>query len=137
MSNLAANPAAVPYVLLQTVLGALLKKTQDHSVCYSPSSGAGYEPVRGAAVTANFIGRDRDESFAQARVSRSVSRLLFGHGFGAISSPCGSSLFCFNSLPHHAKITCWGPRTCVALRVTVSLEILFGKYAEKISPEPP
>ena len=73
-------------------------------------------------MSAHFIGQERDESFVPARVCRFVSRLLFGHGFGANSSPCGSSLFCFN---------------CVALRVTVSLEILFGKYAEKISPEPP
>jgi hypothetical protein len=25
----------------------------------------------------------------------SVSRLLFGHGFGAIPAPCGNSFFCF------------------------------------------
>jgi single-strand DNA-binding protein len=47
---------------------------------------------------------------------------LFGHRFGAFHAPCGSSLFCFG---------------CAALRVTVSLHILFGKNAEKISPEPP
>jgi single-strand DNA-binding protein len=47
---------------------------------------------------------------------------LFGHRFGAFHAPCGSSLFCFG---------------CAALRVTVSLQILFGKNAEKISPEPP
>jgi hypothetical protein len=122
MSNQAANPAALPYVSLQTVLRTFPNRTQDHSVCYSPSSGVGHEPVRRAAVTANFIGRDRDESFAPARVCRYVSRLLFGHGFGDKSSPCGSSLFCFG---------------CATLRVTVSLEILFGKYAEKISAEPP
>jgi hypothetical protein len=47
---------------------------------------------------------------------------LFGHRFGAIHAPCGSSLFCFGY---------------AALRVTVSLEILFAKDAEKISPDPP
>jgi hypothetical protein len=88
-------------------------------------------------MSANFLDRDADGNFGPECVCRSVSRLLFGHGFGACPSPCGSSLFCFHSLPHHAKIACRGPRTCVALRVTVSLEILFGKYAAKISPEPP
>jgi single-strand DNA-binding protein len=41
---------------------------------------------------------------------------------GFFHAPCGSSLFCFG---------------CAAIRVTVSLQILFGKKAEKISPEPP
>jgi hypothetical protein len=47
---------------------------------------------------------------------------LFGHRFGAFHAPGGSLLFCFG---------------CAALRVTVSLQILFGKHAEKISPDPP
>jgi single-strand DNA-binding protein len=47
---------------------------------------------------------------------------LFGHRFGAFHAPCGNSLFCFGY---------------AALRVTVSLQILFGKNAEKISREPP
>jgi hypothetical protein len=122
MSNHAANPAAVPYVSPQFVLWALPNQTQDHPVCHLPSSAVGHRPSRRATVSANFIGRERNESFVGARVCRSVSRLLFGHGFGASPAPCGSSFFCFN---------------CVALRVTVSLQILFGKYAEKISLEPP
>jgi hypothetical protein len=122
MSNHAANPAAVPYVSPQFVLWALPNRTQDHPICHLPSSAVGHRPSRGEAVWANLIGRERNESFVRARVCRYVSRLLFGHGFGASPAPCGSSLFCFN---------------CVALRVTVSLQILFGKYAEKISPEPP
>jgi single-strand DNA-binding protein len=47
---------------------------------------------------------------------------LFGHRLGAFHAPCGNSLFCFGF---------------AALQVTVSLQILFGKNAEKISPEPP
>ena len=124
MSNQAAIPAATPYVSLQSVLRALLAMAQSHLVCDSPSSAVGQRPARGAAESAYFIGQERDESYVPARVSRSVSRLLLGHGFGTYSSPCGSSLFCF----------CF----CFAsLRVTVSLQILFGKYAEKISPDPP
>ena len=45
-----------------------------------------------------------------------------GTASGHFRAPCGSSLFCFG---------------CAALRVTVSLQILFGKYTEKISPDPP
>jgi hypothetical protein len=116
---------------------ALPNPIQGYPVCRVPSSRVGHRPSRRAAVSANFSGREWDESFAPARVCRSVSRLLFGHGFGANPAPCSSSLFCFHSLSHHAKIACRGPRTCVALRVTVSLQILFGKYAAKISPEPP
>jgi hypothetical protein len=41
---------------------------------------------------------------------------LFGHTLGAFHAPCGSSLFCFGS---------------AALRVTVSLEILFAKDAKR------
>jgi len=122
MSNHAANPAAVPYVSFQTVRPALPNPIQGYPVCRVPSSCVGHRPSRRAAVSANFSGREWDESFAPVRVCRSVSRLLFGHGFGAYPSPCGSSLFCFRS---------------TALRVTVSLQILFGKYAAKISPEPP
>src|SRR5271156_7244004 len=66
--------------------------------------------------------QDADENFALACVCHSVSHLLLRHRFGAFHAPCGSSLFCFG---------------CAALRVTVSLQILFGKNAEKISPEPP
>ena len=75
-----------------------------------------------AAMARNFRGQDADENFAPACVCRFVSRLLHGHCFGAYPAPCGSSLFCFG---------------CAALRVTVSLQILFAKFSEKISPEPP
>jgi peptide methionine sulfoxide reductase MsrB len=73
-------------------------------------------------MSVNFIRRNSDGSFGPEGVFRSVSRPLFGHCFGAIPAPCGGLLFCFDE---------------VALRVTASLEILFGKYVEKISPEPP
>ena len=109
MSNHAANPAAMPYVSLQTGLSALPTVAKNHSIYDSPSSGAGPWPVRGATLSANFISQERDESCVPACVFRYVSRLLFGHGFGAHPSPCGSSLFCFHSLPHHAKIACRGP----------------------------
>jgi hypothetical protein len=73
-------------------------------------------------MSVNFTCGNADGSFGPEGVFRSVSRLLLGHCFGAISAPSGGSLFCFDE---------------VALRVTASLQILFGEYAEKISPEPP
>lgn len=122
MSNHAAIPAAPPSVFPKGALRALPNLLQDYSVCYSPSSRVGERPPRRAAMSAYFIGRARDESYVPQRVSRSVSRVLFGHCFRACPAPGGSSLFCFSS---------------TALRVTVSLQILFGKYSEKISPDPP
>jgi len=73
-------------------------------------------------MSVNFLDRDSNASFGPEGVSRSVSRLLLGHGFGAIPAPCGSSLFCFGT---------------AALRVTASGQILFAKCSEKTSPEPP
>ena len=122
MSNHAAIPAAPPCVFFKSGLPAVPNATQDHSGRYSPSSSIEHRPAKRAALSADFIGQERDESFVPACVSRSVSRVLFGHCFRACPAPGGSSLFCFG---------------CATLRVTVSLQILFGKYAEKISPDPP
>ena len=122
MSNQAAIPAAPPCVFLKSGLRALPNPKQDHSGWYSLSSRVGQRPARRAAVSAQFISRERDESYVPERVSRSVSRVLFGHCFRAFPAPGGSSLFCFG---------------CATRWVTVSLQILFAKYAEKISPDPP
>ena len=48
-----------------------------------------------AAEGVNFHSQDADENFALACVCRSLSRLLFGHRFGACHAPVGGSLFCF------------------------------------------
>jgi len=122
MSNHAAIPAAMRYVFPKSALWSILNTTQLHSGWYSRSSSVEHRPAKRAAVAAHFVGRERDGSYVPERVSRSVSRVLFGHCFRACPAPGGSSLFCFCS---------------AALRVTVSLEILFGKDAEKISPGPP
>jgi hypothetical protein len=137
MPNQAAIPAASPYVFLKMGLRELSNPAHHYSVCDSPSSRVGQGPARRAALSSVLVGQEGDENYVLARVSRSVSRLLFGHCFGAYPAPGGSSLFCFGSFPQHAKTTCRGPRTWATLRVTVSLQILFGKYAEKISPDPP
>ena len=122
MPNQAAIPAAPPCVFPKRGLRVLPNPMEHHSGWYSPSSRVGQRSPRRAAVSADFISRERDESDVPVRVSRSVSRVLFGHCFRACPAPGGSSLFCFSS---------------TALRVTVSLQILFGKYSEKISPDPP
>jgi len=122
MSNQAAIPAAPPSVFLKSGLRALPTLLEGYLVCCSPFSGGGRIPARRAAISADCMGRERNESYVQACVSRSMSRVLFGHCFRACPAPGGSSLFCFG---------------CATRRVTVSLQILFGKYAEKISPDPP
>jgi hypothetical protein len=73
-------------------------------------------------MAVKFSSQDADENVAPACVCRSVSRLFLGHRFGAFHAPCGSSLFCFG---------------CAALRVTVSLQIVVGKYTKEISRDPP
>ncbi|WP_035355115.1 hypothetical protein [Edaphobacter aggregans] len=83
---------------------------------------SGLAHSKGTAMSVSIRGRDSDGSFAPEGVSRSVSRLLLGHGVGAMPAPCGGSLFCFGT---------------AALRVTVSRQIYFAKCSEKISPEPP
>src|SRR5262249_43428422 len=119
--NHAAIPAAMQCVFSKSRLLAVPNLTHHHSVYCSPSC-VGKRPPSRAAMSAEFIGRKGNESYVSDRVSGSVSRVLFGHGFRAYPAPGGRSLFCFCS---------------AALRVTVSLQILFGKYAEKISPDPP
>ena len=137
MSNHAANPAALPNLSLKTARIGIPNQTLGNGLTHTQSSRGGCARLEVQRVRATFLDRYADRNFGPVCVCRYVSRLLFGHGFGANPAPCSSSLFCFHSLSHHAKIACRGPRTCVALRVTVSLQILFGKYAAKISPEPP
>ncbi len=126
MSNHAANPAASPSLSLRTADWRFRADPEpDSTAAELPirSPWIGLEPLKvHLRMLANFLDQDADGNFGPVCVCRYVSRLLFGHGFGANPAPCGSSLFCFSS---------------TALRVTVSLQILFGKYAAKISPEPP
>ena len=137
MSRFAAKPAASSYPPLCMVEKANRSFPTGNGGCELRALRGGLDRSNAAAMAANFIDQRVDENFAPACVYRSVSRRMLGHGFGAIHAPGGSSLFCFGSPPHHATIACRGPRIFAALRVTVSLQILFGKYTEKISPDPP
>jgi hypothetical protein len=122
MPKLPANPAVLPPPHRCTVtqanesLSTVIGKARMHSLC-GVLNGS-----KVAAIAANFLRRDADEVLGLGCVCRIASRRLFGHCVGGLPAPGGNSLFCFG---------------CASLRVTVSLEILFGKYTEKICPDPP
>ena len=122
MSTQAANPAALPHLSLCVIE----QPVESFAACNGggvqrSSSGVMFRS-KAIAIATEFCRRNANDKFGPVFVSRFVSRRLLGHGFGALHAPCGSSLFCFGY---------------AALRVTVSLQILFAKSAEKISPEPP
>ena len=122
MSVQAANPVAPPQLSLCVIDQATESFPALNGGCRQRSS---YEVVARSetvAMAGDFCSRTADENFAPVCVSRFVSRRLLSHGFGALHAPCGNSLFCFG---------------CAVLRITVSLQILFGECAEKISPDPP
>jgi len=122
MSVQAANPVALPQLSLCAIEQATENIPARNGWCRQRSS---YEVVArstAVAIAMAFCSRNADENFGPVCVNRFVSRRLLSHGFGALHAPCGSSLFCFG---------------CAALRITVSFQILFGEYAEKISLDPP
>ena len=123
MSTFAANPAGLPHLSPRAPGGAGEQEPSDVQRRWrtSPLCG-GHASSNRAVIAVAFCGQRADDNFTLARVCRYVSRLCSGTASGLFHAPCGSSLFCFG---------------CAALRVTVSLQILFGKNAEKISPEPP
>jgi hypothetical protein len=56
---------------------------------------------------------------------------------GPIRRPAAARSSALALFPNTQRPRVGDPETCATLRVTVSLQILFGKYAEKISPDPP
>src|ERR1035437_2520442 len=122
MSVDGANPAGLPHVSLGMVEWANKSLPRFNGGGELHSSCDGHASSNRAVIAVAFCSQRADDNFALARVCRYVSRLCSGTASGLSHAPCGSSLFCFG---------------CAALRVTVSLQILFGKNAEKISPEPP
>ena len=122
MSIQAANPVALPHLSPCTVERAFESLPACNGGGRQRSSYGVMGRSKAVAIAANLCSQIGDENFAPVCVSRFVSRRLLSHGFGALHAPCGNSLFCFGY---------------AALRITVSLQILFGEYAEKISPDPP
>jgi hypothetical protein len=90
-----------------------------------------------APIAANFSRQGADENCGLGCVCRSASRRMFGHCFGGLPAPGGNSLFCFGYHPSTQQTLARGPRFFAAHRVTVSLQIFFGKYTEKVCPDPP
>ena len=121
MSSLAANPFGFPFVLVVKIIPAnegYLTRPD------APDGATVGEPLatrrRVRWRPTSFV-RKKDENSALGFVCRPISRFL-GHCYGGEPAPGGNSLFCFG---------------CAALRVTVSLQNLFGKYTEKVCQDPP
>ena len=122
MSFVAANPAGFSH------LSPCLVERANKSLPRC-NGGGGLRPNCGghadssrAAIVANVRGQCTDENFALGRACRYVSRLCSGTASGLFMRPAAARSSASAAPP---------------LRVTVSLKILFGKNAEKISPEPP
>jgi hypothetical protein len=122
MSNVAANPAVLPPLCPCTVTQASQNPSTAKGNARVHCLYGGLGGSKTAAIAANFACQGADENCGLGCVCRSASRRLFGHCFGGLPAPGGNSLFCFGYAAHG---------------VTVSLEILFGKFTEKICPDPP
>ena len=122
MSISAANPAGLPHVSLCVVGLPNESAPRCNGGGELHLSCTGHANSERALTVVAFRSQSAKKNVALKSVCRYVSRLCSGTASGLFHAPCGSSLFCFG---------------CAALRVTVSLQILFGKNAEKISPEPP
>ena len=122
MSNVAANPAVLPplYPCMVTQAIQSFSKSNGNVRVHSPYGVLDGSKVAG--IAANFPRQNANENCGLGCACRIASRRLFGHCFGGLPAPGGDSLFCFGF---------------AALRVTVSLQILFGEYSEKICPDPP
>jgi hypothetical protein len=95
MSNHAANAAATPYVSLKSAwrrTASFLRRNYGGDL---PLLRGVMDSSNEPTVLANFLAQSADGDFGPEPASRFVSRLLFGHGFGAYPAPCGSALFCF------------------------------------------
>src|ERR1700681_2574203 len=121
MSISAANPAGLPHLSLSMVERANKSLPRFNGGGELHPSCDRHASSERAVTAVAFRSQCPDETFAEECLPLCIPP-LFGHRFGAFHAPCGSSLFCFGY---------------AALRVTVSLQILFAKSAEKISPEPP
>ena len=137
MSNAAANPAVLPPLCLCMVPQASLTFSRGSGKARVHSPYGVLARSKTAAIAANFSRQRADENCGLGCVCRSASRRMFGHCFGGLPAPGGNSLFCFGYHPSTQQSRARGPRFYAALRVTVSLEISFGKYTEEICRDPP
>jgi len=122
MSISAANPAGLPHVSLCIVGLANESAPSRNGGGELHPSCDGHANSERALIVVAFRSQGAHENFALESVCRYVSRLCSGTASGLFMRPAAT------------RSSASG---CAALRVTVSLQILFGKDAEKISPEPP
>jgi hypothetical protein len=95
MSFHAVNPAALPYLSPRVVRRANLSPQTCNGGGELRASCGGHTSSNRAAMGVSFGRQGTDENFAPVWVSRSVSRPLLGHCFGAKPAPSGSASFCF------------------------------------------
>ena len=95
MSRLAANPAALPSLSLRTADTAISMPMTPNSGAKLPSDWVGMGGSSASAIAPDFFSQSTDENFGLVCVCRYVSRLLLGHGFGAIPAPGGTAPLCF------------------------------------------
>jgi hypothetical protein len=95
MSSHAVNPAALPRLSSRLVRRANPSSQTCNGGGELRASCGGHANSNWAAMGVNFYRQGTDENFAPVWVSRSVSRPLLGHCFGAIPAPCGTASFCF------------------------------------------
>jgi hypothetical protein len=122
MSHLVANSAALPLLPPGQVAQANESGSAYKGSARLHCSYGVLKRPEVSAMAANPLGQGADDGCDQVGACRLVFRRLFGHCFGGLPAPCGSSLFCFGF---------------AALRVAVSLEILFGRNTDKICRDPP
>ena len=137
MSVQAANPVAPPQLYLRIIEQAAESFPARNEGRRQRSSCGVEARSKSVAIAMEFCSRNADGNFGPMCVSRFVSRRLLSHCFGALHAPCGNSLFCFGYSPQQVKRGPAGDPDYAVLRITVSLQILFGECAEKISPDPP
>jgi hypothetical protein len=122
MSISAANPAGLPQVSLCTVDLA----NESAPLCNGGGelhlSCTGHANSERALTVVAFRSQSANKNVALKNVCRYVSRLCSGTASGLFMRPAAARSSASAAPP---------------LRVTVSLQILFAKSAEKISPEPP
>ena len=122
MSISAGNPDGLPHVSLCTVdLANERAPKRDGGAELRPSCN-GHASLEQALIAVAFRGQGAHENFILKSVCRFVSAF--------VRAPLRSFSCALRQL---ALLL----RAAPPLRVTVSLQILFGKNAEKISPEPP
>ena len=95
MSRLAANPAASPSLSPQAAVTAISTLMTRNFLGRWPSSWVGLSRSSASAIARDLCSQITDENFGPVCVCRYVSRLLLGHGFGAIPAPGGTAPLCF------------------------------------------